>query len=125
MICWRRRAFLRSRRPPTGSLRVPAWPRLLAESPSLSSLIAGADADGCLGEIFTRGIMLFLLHGAPGRVHQLYCDSGPNIIVTNARLQAPCVFLLRAAGKNERANRQLSGAEEILEAGGLAIHEQG
>jgi hypothetical protein len=29
-------------------------------------------------------------------VRELYCDSGPNIIATNARLQAPCGFLLYA-----------------------------
>src|SRR5580704_3353742 len=98
MICWRSRAFLRSRRPPDGSFLEAEWPRVLAASPSRSLSFAGSVEDGCLTEIFARGMMLFLLQSAPRWVREQYCVSGPNIIVTNAKLQALCgVLLLRRA----------------------------
>jgi hypothetical protein len=43
-----------------------------------------------------------------GGVREVYCDSGPNIIVTNARLQAPCGFLLTRRGSRLQEKRAVS-----------------
>jgi hypothetical protein len=64
---------------------------------------------------------LFLLQSAPGWVRERYCDSGPNIIVTNVKLQAPRGFLRHAANgdlteQTSGPNGGFSRREEMLEA---------
>src|ERR1700735_3562920 len=101
MICWRSRAFLRSRRPIAGTFPEAGTPRLaVAASASALLMVTGAARSDRPTPVFTGHIMRSPWYAALGAWHTF--DSDPNIIVTNAKLQV----LRRSAITSENSSHR-------------------